>query len=84
MLTLDVLDRARVLTGKAMVVLRLPVSLQIVLRALIKGVARPSSRTLGIRPGRLSSSEARRVENGRREAERFPPGTAPDKARVRE
>ena len=36
MLTLDVLDRARVLTGKAMVVLRLPVSLQIVLRALVE------------------------------------------------
>jgi hypothetical protein len=36
LLTLDVLDRARVSAGKAVVVLRLPVSLQIVLRALIE------------------------------------------------
>ncbi len=34
-LPLDLLDRARVLAGKATVALRLPVSLQIVLRALI-------------------------------------------------
>jgi hypothetical protein len=36
MLTQDVLDRARVLAGKATVALKLPVSLQIVLRALIE------------------------------------------------
>jgi len=35
-LTQDVLDRARVLAGKATTALRLPVSLQIVLRALIE------------------------------------------------
>jgi len=34
-LSQDVLDRARVLAGKATVALKLPVSLQIVLRALI-------------------------------------------------
>jgi hypothetical protein len=36
LLTQDVLDRARVLAGKATVALKLPVSLQIVLRALIE------------------------------------------------
>jgi len=35
-LTQDVLDRARVLAGKATTALKLPVSLQIVLRALIE------------------------------------------------
>jgi DNA-directed RNA polymerase subunit K/omega len=35
-LTEDVLDRARVLAGKATTTLKLPVSLQIVLRALIE------------------------------------------------
>src|SRR2546430_16582143 len=37
MLTQDVLDRARVLAGKATAALKLPVSLQIVLRALVEG-----------------------------------------------
>ncbi|OLB05505.1 MAG: hypothetical protein DMD98_10515 [Candidatus Rokuibacteriota bacterium] len=36
MLTQDVLDRARVLAGKATAALKLPVSLQIVLRALVE------------------------------------------------
>src|SRR3989441_8721178 len=36
LLTQDVLDRARVLAGKATAALKLPVSLQIVLRALIE------------------------------------------------
>jgi len=35
-LSRDVLDRARVLAGKAKITLKLPVSLQIVLRALIE------------------------------------------------
>ena len=43
----DVLDRARVLAGKATTALKLPVSLQIVLRALIKeGLKRDGDRTL--------------------------------------
>ncbi|MFQ5898498.1 MAG: hypothetical protein ACE5JN_09650 [Candidatus Methylomirabilia bacterium] len=43
----DVLDRARVLAGKATTRLRLPVSLQIVLRALIEeGLKRDSDRNL--------------------------------------
>src|SRR3990172_11911005 len=43
----DVLDRARVLAGKATTALKLPVSLQIVFRALIEeGLKRDGDRTL--------------------------------------
>lgn len=43
----DVLDRARVLAGKAMTTLKLPVSLQIVLRALLEeGLKRDGDRNL--------------------------------------
>ena len=43
----DVLDRARVVAGKATTVLKLPVSLQIVFRALIEeGLKRDGDRTL--------------------------------------
>ena len=43
----DVLDRARVLAGKATTALKLPVSLQIVLRALIEeGLKRDGDRNL--------------------------------------
>ena len=43
----DALDRARVMAGKATTTLRLPVSVQIVLRALIKeGLRRDGDRTL--------------------------------------
>jgi hypothetical protein len=43
----DVLDRARVMAGQATTRLKLPVSVQIVLRALIdEGLHRPSDRTL--------------------------------------
>ena len=43
----DVHDRARVLAGKAMTTLKLPVSLQIVLRALIEeGLKRDGDRNL--------------------------------------
>ena len=43
----DVLDRARVLSGKATTALKLPVSLQIVLRALIEeGLKRDGDPTL--------------------------------------
>ena len=46
-LSADVLDRARVLAGKATTALKLPVSLQIVLRALIEeGLKRESGRAL--------------------------------------
>jgi len=39
-LSQDVLDRARVVAGKATITFKLPVSLQIVLRALIEGLKR--------------------------------------------
>src|SRR5207253_630168 len=46
-LTQDLLDRARVLAGKATTALKLPVSLQIVLRALIEvGLKRDNHPTL--------------------------------------
>lgn len=46
-LSQDVLDRARVFAGKATVTLKLPVSLQIVLRALIvEGLKRSDDRAL--------------------------------------
>ncbi len=46
-LSQDVLDRARVLAGKATTTLKLPVSLQIVLRALIEeGLKRDSAPAL--------------------------------------
>src|SRR2546428_12850014 len=42
-LTQDVLDRARVLAGKATTALKLPVSVQIVLRALIEVGLKPDN-----------------------------------------
>ncbi len=46
-LSQDVLDRARVLAGRATITLKLPVSLQIVLRALIEeGLKRDGDRNL--------------------------------------
>ena len=46
-LSQDVLDQARVLAGKATTMLKLPVSLQIVLRALIEeGLKRDGDRSL--------------------------------------
>src|SRR2546426_11690151 len=70
-LTQDVLDRARVLAGKATAVLKLPVSLQIVLRALIEVGLEQEDRpvflaNIGTRPRRFASGEAQRVENGLR------------------
>jgi hypothetical protein len=80
LLTLDVLDRARVSAGKAVVVLRLPVSLQIVLRALIEGAE------AGGRPALLANiadrGKAPKMGGGR--AEEFPVWDPRDKARVRE
>ena len=66
-LSQDVLDRARVLAGKATTTLKLPVSLQIVLRALINvGLKRriilPSLPALRVRPRRLATSGVRRGE----------------------
>ena len=65
----DLVDRARVLAGRATTSMRLPVSLQIVLRALIEeGLRRPSD------PGLLAnvSRQAETVRRIRREARRRP------------
>lgn len=66
-LSQDVLDQARVLAGKATIVLKLPVSLQIVIRALIwVGLKRASHQALlaniegQARAVRLRRSGARR------------------------
>ena len=73
----DLVDRARVLAGRAMTSMRLPVSLQIVLRALIEeGLRRPTD------PG-LLANVSRQAETGRRirrEARHRPAGAAPGSA----
>jgi hypothetical protein len=65
----DLVDRARVLAGRATTSMRLPVSLQIILRALIEeGLRRPTD------PGLLSNvrRQAETVRRIRREARRRP------------
>jgi hypothetical protein len=67
----DLVDRARVLAGRATTSMRLPVSLQIVFRALIEeGLRRPTD------PGLLAnvSRQAETVRRIRREARRRPAG----------
>ncbi len=68
MLTQDALDRARVLAGKATATLKLPVSLQIVLRALIEVGLRQEDRPVLLgniedqaKAVRLQRSAARRA-----------------------
>lgn len=62
-------DRARVLAGRATTSMRLPVSLQIVLRALIEeGLKRPTDPSLLANVGR----QAETVRRIRREARRRP------------
>ena len=65
----DLVDRARVLAGRATTSMRMSVSLQIILRALIEeGLRRPSD------PGLLAnvSRQAETVRRIRREARRGP------------
>ena len=78
-LSQDVLDQARVIAGKATTVLKLPVSLQIVLRALIwVGLKRESHPALyaniesQARAVRQKRSGARRAGEGR-----YPPSGNP-------
>jgi hypothetical protein len=69
----DLVDRARVLAGRATTSMRLPVSLQIVLRALIEeGLKRPTD------PGLLANvnRQAETVRRIRREARRRAVGAA--------
>jgi hypothetical protein len=69
----DVLDQARVLAGKLTVALKLPVSLQIVLRALIEeGLKRADERTVIADIGR----QARAVRELRGQVRRRTAGTA--------
>ena len=80
-LSQDVLDQARVIAGKATTVLKLPVSLQIVLRALIwMGLKRESHPALfaniesQARAVRQKRSGARRAGEGRSQPARTLPG----------
>ncbi len=90
MLTQDVLDRARVLAGKATAALKLPVSLQIVLRALIEVGLKQEDRPVLLaniedqaKAVRLRRAAARR-EWAAGELRNFQSGTPRGKARVRE
>jgi len=70
-LPLDLVDRARGLAGRATASMRLPVSLQIVLRALIEeGLRRPTDPSLMANVSR----QAETVRRIRREARRRPVG----------
>jgi hypothetical protein len=80
-LSQDVLDQARVIAGKATTVLKLPVSLQIVLRALIStGLKRESHPALfaniesQARAVRQKRSGARRAGEGRYQPSGNPQG----------
>jgi len=76
----DLVDRARVLAGRATTSMRLPVSLQIVLRALIEeGLKRPKDAGLLANMNR----QAETVRRIRREARRRPVGAGPDAAHRR-
>ncbi len=90
LLTQDVLDRARVLAGKATAALKLPVSLQIVLRALIEVGLKQEDRPALLtniedqaKAVRLQRSAVRR-EWAEGELRKFQSGTPRGKARVRE
>jgi len=89
-LTQDVLDRARVLAGKATAALKLPVSLQIVLRALIEvGLKRDNQPALlanvegQAKAVRLQRSAGRR-EWAERDLRKLQSGTPWSKVGVRE
>jgi hypothetical protein len=68
-LSREILDRARVIAGKATIALKLPVSLQIVLRALLEEglkrdgqsafLARIESHAMGVRDTRIRARRAR-------------------------
>ena len=65
----DLVDRARVLAGRATTSLRLPVSLQIVLRALIEeGLRRPTAPGLLANVGRQAETVRRIRQEARRSA----------------
>ena len=89
-LTQDVLDGARVLAGKATAALKLPVSLQIVLRALIEVGLKQKDRPVLLaniedqaKAVRLQRSAGRR-EWAERDLRKLQPGTPWSKVGVRE
>src|SRR3989454_5306927 len=89
-LSREVLDRARVLAGKATAALKLPVSLQIVLRALIEGGLKREDRPALLtnigdqaKAGRLQRTAVRR-EWAEGELRKFQSGAPRGKARARE
>lgn len=72
-LSQDVLDRARVLAGTATTALKLPVSLQIVLRALIEeGLGRADDRRL-LANVESQAQAVRRARSSGRKGDRSPP-----------
>jgi hypothetical protein len=76
----DLVDRARGVAGRAMTSMKVPVSLQIVLRALIEeGLKRPGDPALLANVGRQADTVRRiRSESRRRpEAARVPSGRPP-------
>jgi len=80
-LSQDVLDQARVIAGKATTVLKLPVSLQIVLRALIwVGLKRESHPALLVN----IESQARAVRQQRSGARRVGGGGPPPSGNLQE
>jgi hypothetical protein len=74
----ELVDRARALAGRATTSMRLPVSLQIVLRALIEeGLRRPTDRRLLANVSR----QAEAVRQIRRHAHRRPAAASDDRRR---
>jgi hypothetical protein len=70
-LSQEIVDRARVFAGEAMITLKLPVSLQIVFRVLIEhGLKRPGNRAVLAKV----ASEATAVHQRRSHADRTPAG----------
>ena len=73
----DLVDRARALAGRATMSMKLPVSLQIVFRALIEeGLKRPGDQAILANVGRQAETVRRiRTESRRAPATRSAPGS---------
>src|SRR2546430_4255710 len=72
----EIVDRARVFAGKAMIALKLPVSLQIVFRALIEhGLRRGGDRALLATVASEATAVPSRPSQPRRTPARAPPPT---------
>ena len=72
----DLVDRARALAGRATVAMKLPVSLQIVFRALIEeGLKRPGDPAILANVGRQAETVRRIRREARRPAMQSAPGS---------